>query len=102
MTGKAMGHLALKAQGLELKDRQPSGWDDMNLPTFRVKTVRRIVVCKDDRCKREARQQLGSKPEPGADPYINPGRSWSGPQIFNTDLREGEERCEMCGAKVSK
>lgn len=98
-----MSHLALKAQGLELKNRLPHGWDEFNLPTFRTTTVRRIVVCRRWECKSEARKQLGeTSPTMGADPYINPDRSWSGPQIFNTDLREGEDRCEMCGAGVSK
>lgn len=103
MAGKSMGHLALKAQGLELKDRQPNGWDDFNLPKFRVTTVRRIVVCRNGQCKSDARRQLGeTNPTMGADPYINPERNWGGPQIFNTELREGEAKCGICGAEVSK
>lgn len=96
----AMGRLVFTAQGLELRDRQPDGWDHMNLPRFKVTVVRRIVVCKRRDCKGTARRQLGQKSEPGADPYVNPRPDWHGPKVFNTDLHEDENRCEVCGAIV--
>lgn len=95
-----MRHLALTAQVIELKNRIPAGWDDMNLPVFRTTTIRRIVVCRSHECKEAARQQLGRRPEPGVDPYANPGRGWSGSQIFNTALRREDKVCGVCGAAV--